>query len=161
MKEKTDQKKSAIESSCKRFINSLGSLKGNKACLKCASLKACNDKKAKEKTKSKPAVKGLWGYRQDSYTDLFCRLICEKSMTMKQVVDFRGEVNGHKIKASIGPHPKALKRLSAEGLIEKHGKMFAMRVWPKGHKNKGKLTPACLALRAAKKEATKTAKKAA
>jgi hypothetical protein len=117
-------------------------------CLKCAkayaeqhaacisAVKAVSKAKAKSKTAAPTRVPGFWGYAQGSFTDIFCTAICERPMTMNQAAAIIAP-NGE----PIGPHPKC-----------------KMRVWPKGHAEAGKLTPA--AKIAKSKTETKTEKAA-
>lgn len=132
-------------------------------CLKCAknyseqhsaciaAVKAVSKKAKAEKTPSR--TPGFWGYAQGSFTDIFCKAICEKPLTMNQaaaVIAPNGE--------PIGPHPKCKARLIAEKLAVYDGHLIYMRVFPPKHPEAGKLTPA--AKLAKTKTETKTEKAA-
>jgi hypothetical protein len=146
---------------CKQFGHGT---KGNSRCKKClakfaAQFEACQ--KLAESVKAparsgRARVPGFFGYAIGSKTDQFCNLICTAPFTMADIKVMADETNG----GTLGPHPKCLKKLTNEGMIERHGQLIAMRVWPKGHAEAGKLTPAVKALRALVAE-QKAAQKAA
>jgi hypothetical protein len=135
-------------------------------CIKCAASyakqhEACISAvkaiaKTKTKTEKTPSrIPGYWGYAQGSFTDIFCNAICQKPLTMNQIA----AIIDPKSQEPIGPHPKAKKRLIAENLATFDGHFIYMRVWPKGHAEAGKLTPA--AKIAKTKTESKTESKAA
>jgi hypothetical protein len=121
------------------------------ACI--AAVKAVS--KAKTKTDKTPVrIPGLWGYATGSFTDIFCNAIAQKPLTMNQAAAIIAPCG-----EPIGPHPKCKKRLISEGLAcFEDGKIY-MRVWPKGHSEAGKLTPAAKIARS--KNESKTESKAA
>jgi hypothetical protein len=153
-----------LDFACKLFGTGKGS-DNNPRCKQCASKFAdqfgkCHAavKAIAKKTKPKAAparVPGFWGYAVGSFTDIFCNSICERPMTMNQVA----AIIDPKTSEPIGPHPKAKKRLIAENLAVFDGHFIYMRVWPKGHAEAGKLTPA--AKIAKTKSETKSETKAA
>lgn len=139
--------KDNLDFSCKLFATGKGTTE-NPRCKACASKyadqnKACLTASAKIKVKPKPEkaparVAGFWGYAKGSFTDIFCNAICEKPLTMNQAAAIIDTVSG----LPIGPHPKCKKRLITEGLAVFDGHLIFMRVYPKGHPEAGKLTPA-------------------
>lgn len=111
--------------------------------------------KASKTEKTPVRIPGYWGYAVGSFTDIFCNAICERPMTMNQAAAIIDSKTGE----PIGPHPKCKKRLIAEGLAACDGHFVYMRVWPKGHAEAGKLTPAAKIARS--KVETKAETKAA
>ena len=108
----------------------------HKACLAAVAAIAITKKTKTVKTSSR--IPGYWGYAVGSFTDIFCNAICVKPMTMNQIA----AIIDPKSQEPIGPHPKCKKRLIAENLAVFDGHFIYMRVWPKGHSEAGKLTPA-------------------
>jgi len=118
---------------CKQCANKFADQFG-----KCHATVKAIAKKTKTKTEKQPVrIPGFWGYAQGSFTDIFCNAICERPMTMNQAAAIIAP-NGE----PIGPHPKCKKRLISENLATFDGHFIFMRVWPKGHSEAGKLTPA-------------------
>ena len=104
----------------------------------CISAVKAIAKKTKTKTEKQPVrIPGFWGYAVGSFTDIFCNAICERPLTMNQAAAIIAP-NGE----PIGPHPKCKKHLISENLATFDGHFIFMRVWPKGHAEAGKLTPA-------------------
>jgi len=123
----------------------------------CITAAAAAAKPNKAKTEKAPArVPGFWGYAKGSFTDIFCNAICEKPMTMNQAAAIIDTVSG----LPIGPHPKCKKRLITEGLAVFDSHLIYMRVWPKGHSEAGKLTPAAKLYREMQSKKTDTKKAA-
>jgi hypothetical protein len=112
----------------------------NKACI--AAIAAIAKPKPKTENESK-RTKGYWDYAVGSFTDIFCNSICENPMTMNQAA----AIIDPKTKLPIGPHPKCKKRLITENLAAEFDHKIYMRVYPKGHPEAGKLTPAAKMIR--------------
>jgi hypothetical protein len=145
-----------VSTDCKLFGTGKGSA-SRPGCKSCAAkfgdvFRACtaavaaaaSTKNASKKTDAKPSrVAGFWGYAAGSFTDIFCNAICERPMTMNQAAAIIDPKSG----LPIGPHPKCKKRLIGENLAAFDGHLIYMRVYPKGHAEAGKLTPAAKMVR--------------
>ena len=145
--QKKAESKKADYKACARMSRNKGPDLSIKGCLKCqetypnrfADCKALIKTKADtKKASAKPKmVKGRFGYRKDSYTDVFCETIYNEPILMSQTLPS----DKNFIKGSNGPHPRCYKRLFELGIADKLPTGHIYLLYDVKFDDKGRLMP--------------------